>query len=163
MVYNRGINTTDWDKVEVVLRAFNAVETRDRDGLFALYHPEVEFHEAPSLPYGGTFRGREAMRQRGELTESWSSTWDPLQPTEAERKMDPRVVAASGDEVVVLWRQRAVDAAGKRFDAPVLGLYEVRDGKFARAQMFHFDTAAVVRFLDQAELSRSAGGAQQEG
>jgi hypothetical protein len=34
----------------------------------------------------------------------------------------------------------------------VLGLYEVRDGMFARAQMFHFDTASVVRFLRQAGL-----------
>ncbi len=61
--------------------------------------------------------------------------------------MDPRVVAVAGDEVVVLWRQRAVDAAGRRFDGPVLGLYEVRDDMFARAQMFHFDTAALVAFL----------------
>jgi hypothetical protein len=29
----------------------------------------------------------------------------------------------------------------------VVGLYEVRDGKFARAQMFHFDTAAILEFL----------------
>jgi len=32
----------------------------------------------------------------------------------------------------------------------VLGLYHVRGGKLARAQMFYFDTAAVVRFLAQA-------------
>jgi hypothetical protein len=30
-----------------------------------------------------------------------------------------------------------------------LGLYGVRDGKFARAQMFYFDTTAVLRFLQQ--------------
>jgi ketosteroid isomerase-like protein len=52
---------------------------------------------------------------------------------------------------VVLYRQRAIDPAGERFDAPVLGLYEVRDGKFARAQMFHYDTAAVVDFLTRAK------------
>ena len=33
---------------------------------------------------------------------------------------------------------------------PVLGLYEVRDGRFARAEMFHFDTAAIVGFLERA-------------
>jgi len=32
---------------------------------------------------------------------SWSEVWEPLQPTEAERKMDPRVVAANEDDVVV--------------------------------------------------------------
>jgi ketosteroid isomerase-like protein len=99
---------------EVVLQAFDAVERRDREGLLALYHPEIEFHEAPSLP---------------------------------ERSMDPRVIAANDREVVVLYRQRALSPTGARFDAPVLGLYEVREGKFGRAQMFHFDTLAVVQYL----------------
>jgi hypothetical protein len=31
-----------------------------------------------------------------------------------------------------------------------VGIYEVRDGKFARAQMFHYDTAALVDFLERA-------------
>jgi hypothetical protein len=47
--------------------------------------------------------------------------------------MDPRVVAANDEEVVVLWRQRGVSPIGERLDQPVLGLYQVRDGKFARA------------------------------
>lgn len=130
----------------VVLQAFRAVERRDREGLVALYHPEVEFHDAPSLPYGGTLRGKEEVTRN----DGWRETWGPLQPTEAERSMDPRVVAATDREVVVLYRQRALDRAGERFDAPVLGLYEVRDGRFARAQMFHYDTAAVVDFLKRA-------------
>ncbi len=64
--------------------------------------------------------------------------------------MDPRVVAANGDEVVVLWRQRGLSPAGEQFDGEVLGLYRVREGKLARAQMFYFDTAAVASFLDKA-------------
>jgi uncharacterized protein len=137
------------ESVEVVLKVFRAVEQRDVKALFGLYHPEVEFIDAPSLPYGGTFRGREVIRERLERTpeETWLGTWGALQPTEAEKRMNPRVVAADGGEVVVLYRQRAVDASGGRFDRPVLGLYEVRDRKLARAQMFHFDTAAIVRFL----------------
>jgi hypothetical protein len=38
----------------------------------------------------------------------------------------------------------------ERFDGEVLGVYGVRDGKFARAQMFYLDSAAVLRFLDAA-------------
>jgi uncharacterized protein len=132
---------------DVVLETFRAVECRDLEGLLATYHPQVEFHEAPSLPYGGTLCGKEEVARDG----GWIETWGPLQPTEVERSMDPRVIAASDREVVVLYRQRAIDRAGERFDAPVLGLYEVRDGKFARAQMFHYDTAAVVDFLARAE------------
>lgn len=139
--------------VDVVLQTIRAVELRDAQALFALYHPEVEMHDAPSLPYGGTRRGlddiREGIEHNPERT--WLGTWGPLQPTEAERSMDPRVVAANDREVVVLYRQRALDPAGERFDAPVVGLYEVHEGKFARAQMFHFDTAAVVKFLANAQ------------
>jgi ketosteroid isomerase-like protein len=119
----------------VVLDAFAAVEQRDRDRLEALYHPEVEFHWPPSL----------LARRPGQ---SWEQVWDPLQPTHKERSMNPRVVAANDREVVVLWRQRGVSTDGERFDGEVLGLYDVRDSKFARAQMFYFDTAAVLQFLE---------------
>ena len=61
--------------------------------------------------------------------------------------MDPRIVAATEDEVVVLWRQRGVGPTGARFDGPVLALYRLRDGKLARAQMFYFDTTALAGFL----------------
>jgi ketosteroid isomerase-like protein len=131
------------ESVAIVLDAFRAVERRDEQRLRELYHPEVEFHWPDSLPFGGSSRGPVA----GPRGPTWSEVWDPLQPTEAERRMDPRVVAATDREVVVLWRQRASSPSGERFDGEVLGLYEVRDGKFARAQMFYFDTAAVQRFL----------------
>ena len=90
---------------------------------------------------------------------TWLGTWGPLQPTEAERRMDPRVVASDGDEVTVLYTTRAVAPDGERFESPVLGLYEVRDGKFARAQMFHYDTAAILAFLERAASSEGAKAA----
>jgi hypothetical protein len=37
----------------------------------------------------------------------------------------------------VLWHQRGRDHAGRSLDTPVLGLYQVRDGRLARAQMFY--------------------------
>jgi uncharacterized protein len=141
--------------VDVVLGAFRAVEGRNREALFELYHNDVEFHEAPSLPYGGTVRGKAAIRAQLEAAPeaTWLGTWGPLQPTEAERRMDPRVVATEGEKVAVLYTQRALSPNGERFEAPVLGLYEVRDGKFARAQMFHYDTAAILAFLARAGSS----------
>ncbi len=135
------------ESVAIVLEAFRAVEQRDDDRLLELYHPEVEFHWPPSLPFGGSTRA--GVKDRPGP--SWSEIWGPLQPTEAERRMDPRVVAATEEEVVVHWHQRAVSPSGRCFDGEALGLYGVRDGKFARAQMFYFDTAAVQGFLDAAE------------
>jgi uncharacterized protein len=144
------------ESVAIVVDAFKAVEQRDEQRLFELYHPEVEFHWTPSLPFGGTTR-RGVKDRPGP---SWSEVWNPLQPTEAARRMDPRVVAATEKEVVVHWHQRALSPSGERFDGEALGLYGVRDGKFARAQMFYFDAIAVQRFLAAAEAvaGRLAGG-----
>jgi uncharacterized protein len=146
----------------VVLAVFRAIEERDREALFGLYHDDVELHDAPSLPYGYEgICGKEAMREQLESTpeRSWLGTWGPLQPRNAERQMDPRVVAARGDEVVIQYTTRAVAPNGERFESPVLGLYEVRDGKFARAQMFHYDTAAILEFLERARSAERVGAA----
>jgi ketosteroid isomerase-like protein len=126
------------ESVSIVLEAFRAVEQRDEQRLRELCHPEVTFHWPPSLPFGASHAG---------ISDSWSEVWDRVQPTDAERRMDPRVVAATEHEVVVLWRQRGRGPQGTSYDGEVLGLYEVRDGKFARAQMFYFDAVAVQRFL----------------
>lgn len=58
------------------------------------------------------------------------------------------MVAASEDDVVVLWTQRGL-ISGERFQGEVLGLYRMHDGKLARAQMFYFDTKAVLDFLSK--------------
>ena len=132
-----------------------AVEERDGERLLSLYHPDVQLHEAPSLPYGGVVEGVSSLlSQLAEAPEhTWRGTWDPLQPTAAERRLDPRVIAERDGEVVVLYRIRALAPSGERLEAPVVGVYEVRDGRFARAQMFHFDTEAVNRFLERARGS----------
>lgn len=140
------------ETAEVALKTIKAVEERDAERLLELWHDDVEFHEPPSLPYGGTKRGKLTVAKQLETAprDSWLGTWDALQPTAEERRMSPRVVAESGSEAAIVYTMRAISPAGERFECEVLGLYEVRDGKFARAQMFHFDTAATAAFLERA-------------
>jgi ketosteroid isomerase-like protein len=123
---------------KLLLDVFRAIEQRDDKKFRELLHPDFELHWPPSLPYG-------ASKAR-----TWSETWEPFQLGETERRMDPRVVAAGEDEGVVLWRQRGVSRSGERFDGEVLGLYQLRDGKLARAQMFYFDPVAAANFLKKA-------------
>lgn len=134
---------TSPSSVDVILAAFDAVEDHDDARLAELCHPDAEFHWPPNLPYGGTVRGV----RPGSPPAGWEAAWDPVQPTESERRLDPRVVAATDDEVVVLWHQRGLAPGGERFDSEVLGLYRVRRGKLARAQMFYFDPVAASAFL----------------
>ena len=132
------------DNVELVADIFRAIEGRDAARLLELVDPAAEFHWPPSLPYGGVVPLQPASEP------SWAGTWLPLQPTEAEQRMDARVVAATDDEVVVLWHQRGVAPSGERCDEPVLALYRMREGKLARARMFYFDSAALAGFLARA-------------
>jgi ketosteroid isomerase-like protein len=133
---------------DLVLAVFAAVEQRDDAALARACQPGVEFCWPPSLSYGGTARG---LAGRGG---GWAACWDSLQPTAAQRRLDPRVVAAAGSDVVVLWRQRGLTPAGDSLDSPVPGLCRVRAGKLARGRMFYFDPAAASAFL--AEASRAA-------
>jgi len=123
---------------KLLLDVFRAIEQRDDKRFRELLHPDFELHWPPSLPYGGS------------KARTWSETWEPFQPGDTERRMDPRVVAAGEDEGVVLWRQRGVSPSGERFDGEVLGLYQLHYGKLARAQMFYFDTMAAANFLTKA-------------
>lgn len=135
--------------VAVVERAFVAVMARDHAAQEEIFHPDLDLLWPPSLS---------SSSRTGERRPTWEETWDPLQPTAAERDMSPRVVAANEDgEVVVLWRQRGVRDDGARIECPVLGLYRVEDGRLVRGQMFYFDTVAVLDFLRGAGVDAAAG------
>ena len=74
---------------EVVLAVFRAIEERDREALFELYHDDVELYDAPSLPYGYEgVSGKEAVREQLDTAPetSWLGTWGPPQPTGRERR-----------------------------------------------------------------------------
>src|SRR5262245_8655067 len=135
--------------VRVMLDLFRMIEDRqpnqanaEREASF--YQPDVEFHWPAALPYGGTFRGISGRSR------DWNTTWTPLQPTATERRMDPQVIGATDHQVVILYHQRGVSPRGERFDGEVIGLYDLRDFKLARAQMFYFNEAALAQFLQRA-------------
>lgn len=133
--------------VEVVRRLFDAVERRDLPGMLACYDEEVEIHEAASLPYGGVYRGLEGAVRHAS---AFQTTWAPYQtPTEYGLRAD--LVGGEDGAVVAAFRHRAVDpGTGLELDEAEVALYRVRDDKVVRSQMFHYDTAALLRFLDSA-------------
>jgi len=133
--------------VDVVLQVFRSVEERDPQLAVEVYHDDLEFHWPRPLPYAGSSYGLKASLERRP---GWAQTWDPFRGP-SDHGLGARVVAASEDEVVVLWHQRGRDRAGRELDTPVLGLYRVRDGKLARAQMFYFDPLAAAEFLAAAD------------
>jgi ketosteroid isomerase-like protein len=130
---------------DVVRRLFEAVEARDLEGVLDCYDEAVEIHESPALPYGGVYRGRDgAVRHALAFVEAWGRY-----QTRAEVRMDPRFAAGDDGVVTVVFRHRAADPRrGERLDEPEVSVYEVRDGRIVRSQMFHADPSALARFLD---------------
>ncbi|MEO5900327.1 MAG: nuclear transport factor 2 family protein [Ilumatobacteraceae bacterium] len=83
---------------------------------------------------------------------TFAETWLPLQPTADERRLDPAIIAASGETVVARYTWRGRDAHGRTFAADTIAHYEVRDGLFAKARMYHFDLTGLIAFLDGAAI-----------
>jgi len=132
------------DNVDVVRRLFQAVEARDIEPMYELYDGDVIVREAPSLPYGGEYRGHDGILQHGI---GYVQAWDPLQ-TDDDRQLEAEFSGA-GDRVFVRWRQKAHGGDGRPLNLPVVSAYRVRDGRVVESIMHHFDTAALVEFLDR--------------
>lgn len=144
-------------EVDVVRRLFDAVERRDRDELLACYAEDVEITEAAVLPYGGTYRGH-----NGALAHAlgFLAAWNPYQGPE-ELKLDPQFWGDGAGNVCVLFFHRAVDPVrGVRLDAPEVSIYQIRDRRVMRSQMFHADSAAVAQFLHDARLAATTSVGQ---
>ncbi|MGH3557449.1 MAG: nuclear transport factor 2 family protein [Mycobacterium sp.] len=140
--------------VDVVRRLFDAVERRDGDELLACYAEDIEITEAAALPYGGTYRGRD-----GALAHAlrFLAAWNPYQGPE-ELKLDPQFWGDGAGTVCVLFHHRAFDPIRSvRLDALEVSIYQIRDGRVARSQMFHADSAAVAQFLHDARLAAATG------
>jgi ketosteroid isomerase-like protein len=133
------------EALATVRKLFEAVSRRDPGEYFGAYHPDILISEAPSLPYGGDYKGLEGVLRHAER---FRATWDRYQP-EGRRQLEPEFLAA-GDRVIVLWRLRALGADGDSVNLPAVSIYRLQDGKIIESRMFHFDTVALVRFLDRA-------------
>jgi uncharacterized protein len=134
------------DDVDVVRRLFAAVEDRDFDGLLACYSDDIEINEADALPYGGVWRGRDGVAGHAA---GFMRAWGDLQGAE-EARLDAQFFSDGTGTVCAVFRLRALDpVSGARFDAPEVGVYQVRGERVVRSQMFHADSAEVVRFLDE--------------
>ncbi len=138
--------------VEVVQRLFEAVRRRDRAALLEAYHPEVVIHEAPSLPYGGDYRGHQGAIDH---VQGFYRTWEGLKQreplAEAGREGTPIILQTTQDYVVVFGRQRAVaPQSGRSLDVPEVFVFKMRDGKVVESWMLNQDTVAILEFLREA-------------
>jgi hypothetical protein len=127
-----------------MLTLLAAIERREGELIQQLYHPDIEFHWPPGLPYSGVYKGGTL----GKMQECFGSIWTALQPTEEQRRMDPRVLATGPEgRVIVHYTWKGLSRDGVAFQTETLADYQVEDSKLRRAQMFYYDLPGLIGFL----------------
>ncbi|MEV3924935.1 nuclear transport factor 2 family protein [Actinomadura coerulea] len=136
--------TSGHDDVLTVLDAFFAAEAdyiragwpgvADFGGMAAHLAPDVVIHQAPSLPYGGAWRGHDGFER---FMAAMSEAWRSLEFLDRRQWVD-------GDTVVISNHGRlTARATGRSIETTVLQRITVRDGLIAELWPFYWDTAAV--------------------
>lgn len=113
---------------EAVVREYvEACNGDDLDRVLAILHPEVELHEATSLPGAVSAVGLEEVRRYLErFSTHWTSfSWEPLE------------WRARGDRVLMRARLRLIGRrSGIEVDREWLYVFTARDGKLLRQDGF---------------------------
>ena len=118
--------------VDVVRGVYEAFGRGDVAAVLGAMADDVEWREAEGMPYGGVYRGGQAVAENvfGLITRDVSNF-----------VVSPEEFIGSGDTVAVVVRYTGTgQATGKQLDLPVVHVWDVRDGKIACFRQF-IDTA----------------------
>jgi ketosteroid isomerase-like protein len=127
------------DPVEIVKAAYAAMLDRgDLEGFLSFFTEDGVLLEAESLPYGGRYVGRNAIRDAlVKIVETFS-----------EFSFKPDVFATSGEWVIAYGPFAVtVRATGKQVTFPLAEATHVVDGKIKLINPVYSDTAAILAAL----------------
>ena len=126
-------------EVRLVGEMYEAFARRDAAAVLERLHPDVEIHQSELVPWGGHYRGHEGARDFfGRVLGAIDST------VTIERLID------AGDHVAAVGRTRGhIRASGAAFDAAVVHVWTVRDGRITRLEVY-IDTPAMQAALGSA-------------
>jgi uncharacterized protein len=123
---------------QAILDLLDKAEAGTADDFWDIFDPDVTFHEADCLPYGGAHRGLEATK-RG---------YARLGATFAELTTVIEAVLAAGDIVIVYqtvtFRPRE---NSNSLTLPVSELFRFRDGKVIEWRAMYFDSNKVAKTI----------------
>ena len=123
---------------QAIADALDAIQAGDFEALWRIYDPDVTFHEASCLPYGGSHRGLEATKAAyAVLCDCFSSMHAVMETLLASR------------DVVILHQQITftAKATGKQGSFPVCELFRFRDGKVIEWRAHYFDACLMADAL----------------
>jgi ketosteroid isomerase-like protein len=135
---------------EATIRAFyDAVDRRDIPTAFGVLDPDVEWVAPASLPYGGTYRGVDAV-----ANEYFGGF---LRHVDDDFALRAEEITGAADTVVVRGRLSGHGrVSGRPFEVRQVGLWTVRGGRVVQFE-YSLDTAALLAAVEaEPVLERSA-------
>ncbi len=114
--------------VELVKGTYGAFSRGDVPAVLGAFADDIEWVEAEGMPYGGVYRGPEAVAQNvfGPITED----------VDGFALMTGEFIA-SGDTVAAVVRYTGTGkATGRPLDVPAVHVWDVGDGKLTRFRQF---------------------------
>lgn len=121
-----------------LIDALDSLLAGDVEAFWAIYDPDVVFHEASCLPYGGAHHGVAAAREaHGQVEKVFSSLTSVFE-----------AVLASED-IVILYQTITfrVRANGNTGTLPVSELFRFRDGKIIEWRALYADACMVAKAI----------------
>jgi uncharacterized protein len=117
---------------QLVAEMYTAIKRGDIDGFFAPLAPDVVVNEPRFLPYGGSYRGVNELK---ELLGRVSGIFDIS-------GMKIEALIADEDHVIGLIRAPLIDSSGEIFLAEIS---VIRDGRVIEMHIFVHDAASLLR------------------
>ena len=124
------------DNLATIRRVYDAFKTRDTSVIQDVFAPDITIWQSPELPWGGEYHGPDG---------AFTFFLKLLENIESQVTTDS--LFAAGDHVVQTGRTRGNALAnGASFDIPEVHIWELRDGKIVRYQVY-IDTPAMLDAL----------------
>ena len=114
------------------------VKARDLESVLALMHPEVEVFEPASLPYGGTWKGRDGF---AELLQKIMGLAD------LSIGDDPKIHETSDGLIMEMQVTFTSHKDGEAFATSAVEVDRLRDGLVREIDVFYKDVAAINEFF----------------
>ena len=132
------IDATAQENRRIFAEALNRMAGGDADAFWNIFDPEVVFHEASCLPYGGAYRGIEETK-RGYMA---------MCASYSEMASQQEALLASRD-MVILYQTITftVAANGRKGTLPVAEMFRFRNGRIVEWRALYSDPCLVARAL----------------
>lgn len=122
------------EQISIVEEFYKALGEGDRSGAFELLSEDFEMVQAPSLPYGGSYKGKSALADYfKKFGKSWKST----------RSEDVHYYSDK-DKVIAHHRFIGERSDGKKVEMPIVQIYTIIEGKISKAEPFYQDTHQII-------------------